>query len=144
MAELLGPILARLDLDFTSLGLIGGVLSVLQAVLRATPAPAVSRGEELEELPDSAIEELPPEEELISFLPTEYDDLYDPPSVSLDDDDPTPPGADAGPFAGERAYEEPSTDDVVTEHDVPESREAHGEYAGLYTPPAPVDEDDGR
>ena len=32
VAELLEPVLERLDLDFTSLGLIGGVLALLQAV----------------------------------------------------------------------------------------------------------------
>jgi len=163
VSELLAPVLDGLDLDFTSLGLIGGVMAVLQAVLRATPAPAPARSDDLPELPDSAIEELPPEDDGVA-LPPDYVGLYDPPVL--------PPPSDEGasdegelvrpyqagdpiPSAGARSPQgdpglDPDTDEIVTETDESDggpasdapSSEPPGDYAGLYTPPAADDDDD--
>lgn len=58
---LLEPLVTGLDLDVHGLGFSGGAVDLLRAVVAATPAPAPTRG--VPELPDDAIEPLPPEEE---------------------------------------------------------------------------------
>jgi len=84
LADILGPVLQRLDLELYSLGLAGGVLELLQAVLRATPAPAPSRvvsaGDMVPELPDDAWEVLPPEDDADDPVPADYAGFYDPPA----------------------------------------------------------------
>jgi tetratricopeptide (TPR) repeat protein len=89
IAEILAPVLQQLDLDLHSLGLSGGVLELLAAVVRATPAPAPARevasADEIPELPDDAWEVLPPEEERVDVLPADYVGFYDPPPVGDSD-----------------------------------------------------------
>jgi tetratricopeptide (TPR) repeat protein len=74
---LIAPLLARLDLDPQSLGVTGGALALLQAVAQATPSPAAAR-DEVEELPDDAIEPLPPEEDEAHAVSGDYAGLYRP------------------------------------------------------------------
>ena len=140
VAELLEPVLERLDLDFTSLGLIGGVLALLQAVLKATPAPAPRRTDEIPELPDSAIEALPPEDDEQVLVAADYVGLYDPPSSSDAAGD-TP---EDGPFSAPANLDEPDTDEIITESDELDgaTQGPPPEYEGLYTPPGAIPDDE--
>ena len=74
---LLSPMLARLDMDFESLGLVGGALAVVDAMLTGTPGPVPrTHPADPDEDPPS-IETAPPEEE-----PTAYAQLYTPPDLA--------------------------------------------------------------
>ncbi len=74
--RLLEPMVAGLDLEVHGLGLAGGAVALLQAVVAATPLPAPSRTG-IPELPDDAIESLPPEEEEHLRAAGDYAGVYD-------------------------------------------------------------------
>jgi hypothetical protein len=73
---LLEPMVEGLELDVHGLGVAGGAVALLRAVVAATPAPAPARGA-VPELPDDAIELLPPEEEEHLAASGDYAGIYD-------------------------------------------------------------------
>lgn len=77
----LEPMLRQLDLDFQSLGLPGGAMTVMQALGRATPAPAPSRATPAP-APTAAppLEQAPPEEPAAPADRGPYAALYTPPA----------------------------------------------------------------
>lgn len=84
VGALLDPLLKRLDLEQGSLGLPGGVLDLLQAVLRATPAPAPVRRAPAAGPPapaDATWEVLPPDDEAVPAA-EDYVGFYDPPPMA--------------------------------------------------------------
>jgi hypothetical protein len=97
---MLAPMLTQLDLDFLSLGIVGGALAVMSSLVRSTPGPAPERFLEqaVEDAP--SIERPPPDDEVHA-----YATMYAPPAApdvldEAEDDAPVAPAAEASGFDG--------------------------------------------